>query len=445
VTVTTTNGTSATESSAGFVYSGPSVSSVMPPGGSPSGGTRVDIAGGGFTGATAVQFGATPASSFDVVSDSLVTAVSPPGVNGATVDVTVTTPAGTSPHFSPDHFLYTHLPVIGSVTPGSGTVRGGTRVTISGANLGSATSVLFGGVGSRFSVAGPSSIVVSTPPSPSGARLVGVTVTNGFGSSGQSALAEFRYLLAPTGYWMAAADGGIFAFGAANFAGSMGGKRLNAPVVGMAATTDDAGYWMVASDGGVFSFGNANYAGSMGAKRLNAPVVGMAATTDDGGYWMVASDGGVFSFGDARFAGSMGGRHLNAPVVGIAATADDGGYWLVASDGGVFSFGDARFAGSMGGTHLNAPVVGVAAGAGDSSYWMVASDGGVFSFGDARFAGSMGGTRLNAPIVGIASVSSYTGYLLIGSDGGVFAFSAQYSGSAADLRLVAKMVGIAST
>jgi hypothetical protein len=445
VTVTTANGTSATESSAGFVYSGPSVTSVIPPGGSPSGGTRVDIEGGGFAGATAVKFGASPAAGFDVVSDSLVIAISPPGVDGATVNVTVATPSGTSPAFGPDHFLYTNLPVIGSVTPGSGTVRGGTRVTISGANLGSANSVLFGGVGSHFSVEGPSSIVVTTPPSPSGARLVDVTVKNGFGASGQSSLAEFRYLYAPPGYWMVAADGGVFGYGAANFAGSMGGKRLDAPVVGMAATTDDGGYWLVASDGGVFSFGNARFAGSMGGKRLNAPVVGMAATTDDGGYWMVASDGGVFSFGDAKFAGSMGGKHLNAPVVGIAATADDGGYWLVASDGGVFSFGDARFAGSMGGTHLNAPVVGVAAGAGDSGYWMVASDGGVFSFGDASFAGSMGGRRLNAPIVGIASVSSYTGYLLVGSDGGVFAFSAQYAGSAADLRLVAKMVGIAST
>ena len=40
------------------------------------------------------------------------------------------------------------------------------------------------------------------------------------------------------GYWLGAADGGVFAFGDAAFHGSMGGHPLNAPVVGMAATAD---------------------------------------------------------------------------------------------------------------------------------------------------------------------------------------------------------------
>ena len=38
-----------------------------------------------------------------------------------------------------------------------------------------------------------------------------------------------------------ATDGGIFAFGTATFSGSMGGKPLNAPVVGMAVTPDGGG------------------------------------------------------------------------------------------------------------------------------------------------------------------------------------------------------------
>jgi hypothetical protein len=38
-----------------------------------------------------------------------------------------------------------------------------------------------------------------------------------------------------SGYRLAASDGGVFAYGAgAPFSGSMGGTRLNAPVVGMA-------------------------------------------------------------------------------------------------------------------------------------------------------------------------------------------------------------------
>ena len=60
------------------------------------------------------------------------------------------------------------------------------------------------------------------------------------------------------------------------------------------------GYYLVAADGGVFSFGSARFFGSTGAMKLNQPIVGMAVTRDGGGYWLVASDGGVFSFGDAR-------------------------------------------------------------------------------------------------------------------------------------------------
>ena len=107
-------------------------------------------------------------------------------------------------------------------------------------------------------------------------------------------------------------------------------------------------YWTVASDGGVFSFGGAPFFGSEGGSHLNAPVVGMAATSDGGGYWLVATDGGIFTFGDAGFFGSEGGTPLNQPIVGMAATPDGGGYWLVAADGGIFTFGDANFYGSEG-------------------------------------------------------------------------------------------------
>jgi len=34
----------------------------------------------------------------------------------------------------------------------------------------------------------------------------------------------------------------------------MGGQQLNKPVVGMAAPRSPAGYWLVAADGGIFSF-----------------------------------------------------------------------------------------------------------------------------------------------------------------------------------------------
>ena len=161
----------------------------------------------------------------------------------------------------------------------------------------------------------------------------------------------------------------------------------------MAATPDGKGYWLVAADGGIFAFGDARFYGSTGAVSTStSPVVGMAATPDGKGYWLVAADGGIFTFGDASFYGSTGGDHastsrwsawpppptaratgswpptaasspsetprstapraaldLNRPVVGMAATPDGKGYWLVAADGGVFTFGDAGFYGSTGG------------------------------------------------------------------------------------------------
>ncbi|HUA94870.1 MAG TPA: hypothetical protein VMB82_05025, partial [Acidimicrobiales bacterium] len=89
-------------------------------------------------------------------------------------------------------------------------------------------------------------------------------------------------------------------------------------IVGMAATPSGAGYWLDASDGGVFAFGDAQFYGSTGAIPLNQPMVGMAPTPTAAGYWLDATDGGVFAFGSAKFYGSMGGRPLNQPMVSLA-------------------------------------------------------------------------------------------------------------------------------
>lgn len=73
--------------------------------GTDAGGDAVQITGTGFTGATAVNFGATPATAFTVNSDTSITATSPAGSTG-TVDVTVVTPAGTSATSAADQFSY---------------------------------------------------------------------------------------------------------------------------------------------------------------------------------------------------------------------------------------------------------------------------------------------------------------------------------------------------
>ena len=84
----------------------------------------------------------------------------------------------------------------------------------------------------------------------------------------------------------------------------MGGHPLNKPMVGMASTPDGKGYWLVAADGGVFSFGDAQFYGSMAGHSLNDPVAGMAVAAGGKGYWLAGADGGVFTFGAAQFKGT---------------------------------------------------------------------------------------------------------------------------------------------
>ena len=266
-----------------------------------------------------------------------------------------------------------------------------------------------------------------------------------------------------SGYWLVASDGGTFAFGDAGFFGTMGGQRLNAPIVGMVRDPHDGGYIEVASDGGLFSFAppgvTPDFFGSMGGGRLNAPIVGMVWDPHDGGYIEVASDGGLFSFAPPGvtpdFFGSMGGRRLNAPIVGMVWDAHDGGYIEVASDGGLFSFAPPGvtpdFFGSMGGGRLNAPIVGMVWDPYDGGYIEVASDGGLFSFAPPGvtpdFFGSMGGGRLNAPIVGMVWDPYDGGYIEVASDGGLFSFAPpgvtpDFFGSMGGQRLNAPIVGM---
>ena len=246
------------------------------------------------------------------------------------------------------------------------------------------------------------------------------------------------------GYWMAGADGGVFALGDAKFFGSAP-ANLRSPIVGVVPTTTGNGYWLVASDGGVFAFGDAPFRGSTGGRRLNAPIVALVPTRTNLGYWLIASDGGVFAFGDAVFHGSLGSLKLKAPVVGAAPAATGNGYLLAAADGGVFAFGDAKFRGSAANLRLAQPIVAVASTANGNGYWLTASDGGVFAYGDAAFKGSTGGIRLAQPITAMAPIANSTGYWLTAADGGVFALGAPFFGSLASVPLRGKIVGIAGT
>jgi hypothetical protein len=236
-----------------------------------------------------------------------------------------------------------------------------------------------------------------------------------FGSAGnlrlRAPIVDHAVTTDGNGYWLAARDGGVFTYGDAKFVGSAGALPLTQPIVAMApmavgqqpsnldpSLTHD-GYWLAAADGGVFNYGDAQFHGSAGGLHLTKPVVGIAATRTGRGYWLVASDGGIFNYGDAQFHGSAGALHLTKPIVAMTPTPTGRGYWLVASDGGVFDYGDARFFGSAGALRLRQPIVDITATPTGHGYWLTAADGGIFTYGDATFRGSLGAMPLTQPIV----------------------------------------------
>ena len=99
-----------------YVGPPPAVTGLSPAGGGENGGDAVTVTGSGFTGATVVNFGSHPGTILPGQTDTQLTVLSPsvaPILRDLVVDVTVTTPAGTSPIVPKDKFTYVglHIPV----------------------------------------------------------------------------------------------------------------------------------------------------------------------------------------------------------------------------------------------------------------------------------------------------------------------------------------------
>ena len=199
ITVTTAGGTSPTSTNDQFVFvAAPTVITVSPTAGPTTGGTTVTITGTnlGTAGAATVMFGETAAT---IVSDngtSLV-ATSPAGPAG-TADITVTTAGGTSPTSTNDQFTFQAAPTVTTVSPTAGPTAGGSTVTITGTNLGTAAtaSVMFGATAATIVNDNGTSLVATSPAGAAG--TVDITVTTAGGTSTTSANDQFTYMAAPT-------------------------------------------------------------------------------------------------------------------------------------------------------------------------------------------------------------------------------------------------------
>jgi hypothetical protein len=232
VIVTTPTGTSAYSANDVFTYQPavPTVTGISPTSGLIGGGNAVTITGAGFLNGATVNFVeesngtaisptvSVPAAYVSVTASTSITTVSPPVAAPGTYFVTVTTSDGTSapgtvcPSYPPptgtqcDTFQYgTLAPTISSISPTSGSVRGGTTVTVTGVGFvagNTVTFVQFQGLtnGSpnltgysvnassvtvnESGVTGSSTMTVVAPAvSSSGTYYVDVTVTNSQGTN----------------------------------------------------------------------------------------------------------------------------------------------------------------------------------------------------------------------------------------------------------------------
>ena len=182
VTVTGPTGASATSSSDQYSYdSPPTVTSVTPVQGPAAGGTTVTVHGTNFVAGEAVKFGANPSTSVTFVSATQVKATAPPHAPGS-FGVRVTTPGGTSPDVSADHFTFIAAPALSSLTPDAGPTGGGNTITINGTNFTSTATVKFSTT-SASAVTFVSSTQLKAKVPAHAAGAVNVRVTTAGGSS----------------------------------------------------------------------------------------------------------------------------------------------------------------------------------------------------------------------------------------------------------------------
>ncbi len=150
----------------------PAVTSVGPASGPVSGGTPITIKGTGFVPGATVKIAqgngagptAIPASKVVVVSPTEITATTGGPAKPGTWNLFVIDSGGTSPANAGDDYTYYAHPTVASVSPASGTVSGGTPITITGTGfVAGATVEIAQGSGAGPTAIPASKVVVVSP------------------------------------------------------------------------------------------------------------------------------------------------------------------------------------------------------------------------------------------------------------------------------------------
>lgn len=193
VIVTASGQASAPVSADRFTYTvaalAPTVAGISPASGPTTGGTIVTVSGTGFNtapGGTVIEFGATAASSVACLTTTTCTATAPSAALGI-VDVRVTANGLRSAVTAADAFTYvTPPPAVGFVQPNTGTVAGGTSVTITGTGFSSvpgATTVRFGPNSATGVTCSSTTVCAATSPAGAVGAVDVVVTVNGVSSA----------------------------------------------------------------------------------------------------------------------------------------------------------------------------------------------------------------------------------------------------------------------
>ncbi|MBG0826931.1 IPT/TIG domain-containing protein [Planomonospora sp. ID67723] len=211
VAVSNPAGTSTPTSASRFTYHPPPVvTSLSPSTALTVGGTTVTLTGTALTGTTEVRIGAVAAPSVRVLSPTSVQFAVPARIQTGGVDVTVTTPYGTSAVVPAGRLTYVNppRPVVADLSAASGPAQVPTTVLINGSNFRGATRITIGVQEATFTVLSDSQIRAVFPPQPHN-TWVNVHVFTPGGHSDAHAETDFRYIAAqvPSVTGLSAASG----------------------------------------------------------------------------------------------------------------------------------------------------------------------------------------------------------------------------------------------
>lgn len=195
------------------------------------------------------------------------------------------------------------------------------------------------------------------------------------------------------GYWQIAANGDLYAYGAAElYERNEDDSHLDWPVA-MRVTPSGHGLWTIDRDGKVITYGDAVNHGRVHAG--SDPIVDMAITPTGNGYWILFASGMIRERGDAVDYGepALGGATLPSGAAVQAQSIEShpttAGYWVLLTNGTVqaFNLPDYGSANRDGFRHEEY-TTRIRRSQSGNGYWISSGSGIMQNFGDAPWHGS---------------------------------------------------------